>query len=236
MNLRSLFPFTLRRILKRKAGVPDTWNSLIRLKNRHNFNPKVIFDIGAYKGDWTKMCLKIYPRSKYFLFEPQDYLSKFLNSFQNRNIIYENILFGDQNNKEVKFYQFKTSSSVLKFGENIPSLKKRTRSLDNYIKENKIEAIDILKVDVQGYELNVLKGAISSLGMIEILIIEISFLEIYEKSPLASRIIKFLDENNFQIFDVVDFKYRPLDNNLFQVDMFFINKKSKIINDKRYSL
>ena len=206
------------------------------LKNRHRFNPKVIFDIGAYKGDWTKMCLKIYPRSKYFLFEPQDYLSKFLNSFQNRNIIYENILFGDQNNKEVKFYQFKTSSSVLKFGENIPSLKKRTRSLDNYIKENKIEAIDILKVDVQGYELNVLKGAISSLGMIEILIIEISFLEIYEKSPLASRIIKFLDENNFQIFDVVDFKYRPLDNNLFQVDMFFINKKSKIINDKRYSL
>ena len=43
-------------------------------------------------------------------------------------------------------------------------------------------------------------------------------------------------KNNFQIFDVVDFKYRPLDNNLFQVDMFFINKKSNIINDKRYSL
>ena len=236
MNFKSLFPFILRRILKKKAGVPDTWNSLIQLKDKHSFNPKVIFDIGAYKGDWTKMCLKIYPKSKYFLFEPQDYLSKFLNSFQNRNIIYENILFGDQNNKEVKFYQFKTSSSVLKFGENIPSLKKRTRSLDNYIKENKIEAIDILKVDVQGYELNVLKGAISSLGMIEILIIEVSFLEIYEKSPLASRIIKFLDENNFQIFDVVDFKYRPLDNNLFQVDMFFINKKSNIINDKRYSL
>ena len=236
MNLKSLFPFTLRRILKRKAGVPDTWNSLIRLKNRHSFNPKVIFDVGAYKGDWTKMCLKIYPKSKYFLFEPQDYLRKFLNSFQKRNIIYENILFGDQNNKEVKLYQFKTSSSVLKFGENIPSVKKRTRSLDNYIKENKIEAIDILKIDVQGYELNVLKGAISSLGMIEILIIEVSFLEIYEKSPLASQIIEFLDENNFQIFDVVDFKYRPLDNNLFQVDMFFINKKSNIINDKRYSL
>ena len=72
--------------------------------------------------------------------------------------------------------------------------------------------------------------------MIEILIIEVSFLEIYEKSPLAVQIINFLDKNNLQIFDVVDFKYRPLDNNLFQVDMFFINKKSNIINDKRYSL
>ena len=236
MNLKSLFPFTLRRILKRKAGVPDTWNSLIQLKDKHRFYPKVIFDIGAYKGDWTKMCFKICPKSKFYLFEPQDYLRKYLNSFQNKNIVYENILFGDQDNKEVKFYQFRTSSQVLKFGENIPSVKKRTRSLDNYIKENKIESIDILKIDVQGYELNVLKGAISSLGMIEILIIEVSFLEIYEKSPLASRIIKFLDENNFQIFDIVDFKYRPLDNNLFQVDMFFINKKSNIINDKRYSL
>ena len=236
MNLKSLFPFTLRRIFKKKAGVPDTWNSLIQLKNKHSFNPKVIFDIGAYKGDWTKMCLKIFPKSKFYLFEPQDYLSKFLNSFKNKNIVYENILFGDKDDKEVKFYQFKTSSSVLKFGENIPSIKKRTTSLDNYIKENKIKTIDILKVDVQGYELNVLKGAISSLRIIEILIIEVSFLEIYEKSPLAVKIIEFLDKNNFQIFDIVDFKYRPLDNNLFQVDMFFINKKSKIVNDKRYNL
>ena len=236
MNLKSLFPFTLRRIFKKKAGVPDTWNSLIQLKDKHSFNPKVIFDIGAYKGDWTKMCLKIFPKSKFYLFEPQDYLSNFLNSFKNKNIVYENILFGDKDDKEVKFYQFRTSSSVLKFGENIPSIKKRTTSLDNYIKENKIETIDVLKVDVQGYELNVLKGAISSLRIIEILIIEVSFLEIYEKSPLAIQIIEFLDKNNFQIFDIVDFKYRPLDDNLFQVDMFFINKKSKIVNDKRYNL
>ena len=87
MNLKSLFPFTLRRIFKKKAGVPDTWNSLIQLKDKHSFNPKVIFDIGAYKGDWTKMCLKIYPKSKFYLFEPQDCLSKFLNSFQNKNIV-----------------------------------------------------------------------------------------------------------------------------------------------------
>ncbi len=236
MNIRSFFPFTLRRILKRRAGIPDTWNSLIRLKKIHHFNPKIIFDVGAYKGEWTKMCLKIYPQSKFFLFEPQNHLKKELNSLQNKNIIYENILIADQDNREVNFYEFNTSSSVLKFGKNIPSVKKTTKSLDTYIKENKIKAIDILKIDVQGYELNVLMGAISSLKIIEVLIIEVSFLEIYEKSPLAIRIIEFLDKNNFQIFDVVDFKYRPLDNNLFQVDMFFINKKSKIINDKRYSL
>tara|TARA_B100001250_G_scaffold5019_1_gene4235 strand:- start:474 stop:1184 length:711 start_codon:yes stop_codon:yes gene_type:complete len=236
VNIRSFFPFTLRRILKRRAGIPDTWNSLIRLKKIHHFNPKIIFDVGAYKGEWTKMCLKIYPQSKFFLFEPQNHLKKELNSLQNKNIIYENILIADQDNREVNFYEFNTSSSVLKFGKNIPSVKKTTKSLDTYIKENKIKAIDILKIDVQGYELNVLMGAISSLKIIEVLIIEVSFLEIYEKSPLAIRIIEFLDKNNFQIFDVVDFKYRPLDNNLFQVDMFFINKKSKIINDKRYSL
>ena len=42
------------------------------------------------------MCLKIYPKSKFYLFEPQDCLSKFLNPFQNKNIVYENILFWSQ--------------------------------------------------------------------------------------------------------------------------------------------
>ena len=98
------------------------------------------------------------------------------------------------------------------------------------------ESIDILKIDVQGYELQVLKGAISSLKSIEIIIVEVSFLEIYQNCPLANKLIQFLDNLNFQIFDIVDFKYRPLDSNLFQVDMFFIKKDSNIIKNKNYNL
>ena len=236
MNLKSLFPFRIRRALKKIAGTPDTWNTLINLKEKHSFKPKVIFDIGAYKGNWTKMCLKIFPSSNYYLFEPQDKMLPILNRTSKDNITIENSLLGKEDGKKVDFYQFKTSSSVLKFGNNIPSTKKVTRSLDNYIKINKIKSIDILKIDVQGYELQVLKGAISSLKSIEIIIVEVSFLEIYQNCPLANKLIQFLDNFNFQIFDIVDFKYRPLDGNLFQVDMFFIKRDSNIIKNKDYNL
>ena len=100
MNLKSLFPFTLRRILKRKAGVPDTWNSLIQLKGKHSFNPKVIFDIGAYKGDWTKMCLKIYPKSKFYLFE------NFVNPLQ---------LIEDLQSKQPSAHQHMTERPIMTF-------------------------------------------------------------------------------------------------------------------------
>ena len=97
----------------------------------------MIFDIGAYKGNWTKMCLKIFPSSDYYLFEPQDEMSPILNKIFKDNITIENSVLGNEDGKKVDFYQFKTSSSVLKFGKNIPSTKKVTKSLDTFVKINK---------------------------------------------------------------------------------------------------
>ena len=79
-----------------------------------------------------------------------------------------------------------------------------------------------------------MKGSLLSLETIQFLIVEVSFLEIYENAPLANEIIQFLNTQNFQIFDIVDFKLRPLDRILFQVDMFFIKKDSIIIENKKY--
>ena len=235
MNYRSLVPYIIRRFLKKKVGIQDTWNTLIKLKKEHNFYPKTILDIGAYKGEWTKMCLKIYPDAKYYLFEPQKRLELVFKKPLPNNIIYENILLGQKNHHNVNFYENKTSSSVFRFGNHNNPTPKKTISLDSFSNKQKISSIDILKIDVQGYELEVLKGAVSSLKNTQFIIVEVSFLEIYEKAPLAHEVIQFLDIQNFQIFDIVDFKFRPLDRILYQVDMFFIKKDSIIIKDNRYS-
>ncbi|MBJ13589.1 MAG: hypothetical protein CMG62_11040 [Candidatus Marinimicrobia bacterium] len=234
MNYRSLVPYIIRRFIKKKAGIPDTWNTLIKLKKEHNFYPKIIFDVGAYKGEWTKMCSKIFPNCQYFLFEPQKELNLLLENPLPKNITYENILLGKKDNKKVNFYENETSSSVLKFGNHNNPTFKKTMSLDTFVKNQNIPDIDILKIDVQGYELEVLKGSLLSLETIQFLIVEVSFLEIYDNAPLANEIIQFLNTQNFQIFDIVDFKLRPLDRILFQVDMFFIKKDSIIIENKKY--
>ena len=235
MNYKSFVPYIIRRFFKKKAGVPDTWNTLTKLKKEHSFNPKMILDVGAYKGEWTKMCLKIFPDAKYYLFEPQKKIELFLKKPFPNNIIYENILLGKKDDVGVSFYENKTSSSVLRFGNHTNPIPKKTTSLDTFVFKQKISTIDILKIDVQGYELEVLKGALLSLKNTHFLIVEVSFLEIYENAPLANEIIQFLNTQNFQIFDIVDFKLRPLDRILFQVDMFFIKKDSIIIENKKYN-
>lgn len=49
----------IKQYLTQKLGVPEIPSSLERLANL-GFQPKQIFDVGAYKGDFTKLCLKYF--------------------------------------------------------------------------------------------------------------------------------------------------------------------------------
>ena len=45
--------------LKKELGVPEIPTSLERL-SKLGFNPKLTFDVGAYKGDFTNLCLQYF--------------------------------------------------------------------------------------------------------------------------------------------------------------------------------
>lgn len=231
MNIKKLFPWFLRRSLKDALEIPDMWNTLYRIQ-KQSFEPKIIFDVGAFRGDWSKNCLKIFPNAKYYLFEPQDKMIKYLTRIENEKIKIENLFLGKDDGSVVKFYEAETSSSALRFGPHT-SVNKVSTSLETYCKDNSINNIDVLKLDVQGYELNILKGAQSIFNNIQIIILEVSLIDVYIDCPLVSDIIFYLDKNEYQLFDIVDFKHRELDNNLWQCDMFFVRKNSYLIMDKR---
>ena len=81
--------------------------SFFKLLNSMAYEPKVIFDIGAHKGDWTKDCLDFYPEAKYFLFEPQfDLCNEINNRFlKNDKIKVYNLGVGNVNG-ELEFMYF----------------------------------------------------------------------------------------------------------------------------------
>ena len=231
MDFRKLFPWGIRRDLKRIADVPDMWNTLYRLKEQ-NIAPKIIFDVGAFCGDWTRNCLKVFPDSNYFLFEAQKDMADSLKMMETGQIVIENMFLGENDGTYVDFYEAGTSSSAFRFGPHT-SIKKNTTSLDNYCMGNSINTIDILKLDVQGYELNILKGAQTILKNVNLIITEVSFIDVYIDCPLVNEVIQFLDGNQFQLFDIVDFRRREIDNHLWQCDMFFIKKDSFLLQEKR---
>jgi FkbM family methyltransferase len=106
-----------------------------------------------------------------------------------------------------------------------------TQKLDNLLKE---EFISLLKIDVQGAELMVLKGAVETLKKTSTIILEVEFNPIYSNQPLFVEISRFLSDQNFEFVDFLDSrrytKLNSLDltssDQLLWSDGFFVNKNA----------
>lgn len=81
--------------------------------------------------------------------------------------------------------------------------------------------VDALKLDVQGFELHVLKGASRVLGQAKALVVELAFVQMYEGAPLAQEVIDFLDAFGFRPHGYFD-ERRDDDNRLLSADALFV--------------
>ena len=83
----------------------------------------------------------------------------------------------------------------------------------------------LLKIDTQGYELEILKGAEQTLKYIEAIYAEVSLVELYKNQPLFDEIFKYIKKSGFSVWSVD----RAVGNNLtgqtYQLDIFFIKNQ-----------
>jgi len=77
-----------------------------------------------------------------------------------------------------------------------------TRRLDEVLNPNDLERPILLKADVQGYELEVLRGAERLLDRINDLVLELSFTELYRGQPLVSEVVCYLHDHGFRLCGV----------------------------------
>ena len=201
----------------------DILNILTNLKIK-GFYPNNILDIGCHKGTWTQEVLKVFHKSNYILFDAITYIEiqELLNTYN--NIQYYNELLGEKED-EVIWYQKKNSGdSIFKERTNIYSecleIKKTTKLLDNIIPEN---IYDLIKLDVQGSEIPILKGATKTIKHTSFIILEIQFMGKYNNSvPIFLEHIKYMDTINYILYDIVEI--HKVNNIIIQVDIIFINK------------
>lgn len=193
-----------------------------------------IIDVGAYEGEWTEEVIRIFPNAKSLMVEGQPTKEPLLQSVANRypaQVNYAITLVGASPNDAVEFYEMETGSSVL-YEQCDANRKKVTRSMttvDLLVEKHGIKSIDLLKIDVQGYELEVLRGATNALAISELVLLEVSLLPIIKGAPLMPETVRFMDERGFVPYEVCNLMRRPLDDALWQVDMVFVKKTSKLI-------
>lgn len=201
------------------SGYADYSGELYIIKQlKKDLNNGVIFDVGANVGDWSKFVISEYEDipHKLYMFEPSLVTFKQLKNNiteSNKSFLYS-IGFGDKKETLQIFYdnEAQGSASILmkdaKYSEEI-----QIETIDAFSKENNIEKIDFLKMDVQGYEYNILLGAKEMLSSGKIKYIQFEF----DEPNIANRIF-FKDfwellHNEFEI-------YHSLYNGLVKIEKY----------------
>lgn len=209
----------------------------IYLLREKGYYPDTILDIGAYHGTWTRHMKTLY-NSKYYLFEAIDYVE--LKHVTSDTVKVFNVVLNDKI-EEVDWYQMKNSGDSF-FKENTyhfdnsPVMKRETIDLNSFILQQGIlgDSKNILiKIDCQGAEIPILKGASSILNKTDFIILEMPLFGQYNQGvPTFLKHIEFMDSIGFVTYDVLESHY--INNFNMQVDVLFINKNHKfntIVND-----
>jgi FkbM family methyltransferase len=98
-----------------------------------------------------------------------------------------------------------------------------TRTLDELVAEAGISApIDLLKIDTQGTELHVLRGAARALPRVRMIWIEVSFRPLYDGSALFADVHAFLRRHDFRLNSIHE-GFRGADGELLQADALFLS-------------
>lgn len=203
---------------------------------RRSSVPKTIIDVGAYEGAWSVMAKRIWPQSKIILIEPnfekRSKLEKLSRELGGK--LYCDLL-GANDGEQVKFNVMETGSSIMSERSSVDRVvETRTLTTLDSLAMN-IESPALLKIDAQGYELEILKGATRTSAKFEAILLEIALVEINIGAPLLHEVIFFMKSLGFVAAEVLEIHRRPLDRALSQIDVLFVRQESKLLEDRRYA-
>jgi len=224
--------------VKRMLGLPKTylnhdWSILSSIGPV--YSQHIIVDVGSHHG-WFYHCWKDWcPDVEVHAFEPDGSACQTAQKLYGgrENNIYINQLGLGETEKTEQYYVFENSlvsSSVLKPDKKtwdsiayetgpITSKSIRLTTLEKYCTENSLRSIYLLKIDVQGYEMAVLKGCNRMLEGTDHIFIESAIEPLYEKASRFTEVADFLLNSGFHLVSMR--AWHRGNNRLIETDMLF---------------
>lgn len=204
------------------------------------FRPLGVVDVGANAGSWTRQMANLYPQASFYLLDADQQHDEKLSLLQKQRqskqrIEYEYAVLTDQDGDTVRFFaggdtgnsMYKERSDTYRGDEPVSM---QTRTLDSMVQQSFLGKehipIDILKVDVQGAELEVLRGGLQTLVQATFVQVEASFVQLNEGGACYWQVEELLRQHGFALYDVGEkLDYYPLfrTTGTGQMDQLFIN-------------
>jgi FkbM family methyltransferase len=198
------------------------------IKNKYNFNPKVVYDIGSCVLQWTSPMEKLWPNAKFVLFEAMEEVEFLYNGY-----LHHLGVLSDQDFKNVAFYKNTWSPGGNSYYKEIgcgeeskrlfndtTKFRYTTRTVDSIVKEKNFPLPDLIKIDVQGCEVDILKGMTETIKSCKHLIIELQHSQYNEGAPLNTESVPFIESLGFTLITPLfycngpDGDYHFINNNI----------------------
>ena len=190
----------------------------------HNIEINTVLDIGAHKGAWTKKFKEHYPNVKALMIEAnEDHVDDLI-----RVGHFISALVG-KDNEEVNYYicedkDNNQGNGIYKENTNVPftSKRRKTVTLDSLLPGQKF---DLIKLDVQGAELDIIQGSPGFINNTKYLWLELQPHNYNIGAPSAGKVIGYLHEIGFEIVTLDE--VNTGNGVIMGMDMIFVNVRNK---------
>lgn len=218
-------------------GIVERWQNKRKMRKALNtlrsngYAINNVYDIGANSGKWTRDMSKVLPSANFFMFEANESHRQDLS--KRGHPFFIEILASEE--MERKFFSIGGTGDSL-YLENTEFYSEndfrwvKTRTLDKIIEDNDLGKPNFIKLDVQGAELDILKGAEQSLEECHLIYMECPILEYNIGAPNFNDYIEFMKAIGFIPLQILE--QHLVESELVQFDIIFIRKSTKdnIIN------
>jgi FkbM family methyltransferase len=212
--------------------------SMINHRLEQGMSLSTVIDVGASDSRWSAELIKIVPDANYLLIEANKVHEEKLKEFKNQYANVDYVLAAASDKKGTVFFEiddedpFGGVASHKKTRENFTAFPAVT--VDDCVKEKKLDGPYLLKLDIHGFEVPILEGAKNTLKKTVLIVVEVYNFRIETYSLLFHEMCEYLSSKGFRCIGIAEEMYRPKDNILWQFDGVFIPSNSPEFSDNAY--
>lgn len=235
----------VKRVNQAGQGVPrrDSIREVLLQAKARGFSPGTIIDVGAAYGSFAKQCVEVFPEARCILVEPLREYQPLLDRLVGANPRIAYVMAAAAATSDERCINVHTDlvgSSLYREVEEGSGVNGTPRciptvTVDELTHRNGSAGPFLLKADVQGAELDVLRGADKTLQATDYVLLEVSFFKFFRDGPECWDVLSAMKERGFVPYEILSFQYRPLDNALSQVDIAFVRENGLFRRQHEYA-
>jgi FkbM family methyltransferase len=223
----------------RARGVRRTLPRVLAHYRRLGLAPRTVIDVGV--GPGTPELYASFPGSRLLLVEPLEEWRPDLERLK-RERGAEVVLAAagpETGEVEITVHRMAVCSSILgdRRGERHSGARRSVPlvRLDELVAARGLAGPYVVKVDVEGAELDVLRGALEVLSDCDLLLLEVSLFEFLPGTPQFHDVVAWIHDHGFVVADIYNGHNRLLDNALAQVDVAFVREHGRFRTNHAYA-